>query len=192
SRDGGERDLARAANSVLPSPLWGGWRAKRAGWGRAVTHERGLITTTPTPSPSPQGGRGATECAVRSSHQVQTKPRQAGGWWGRGAHRVRASAPFGVRRSNRNRGGVVVVEPLHALAQAHLLPFARHLLGDAVLVGKARRKRARLVLARLAHHHRGALPADLLVAREGRVRLAQIPLDTPRHDATPPARHHHA
>src|SRR5262249_34089301 len=94
--------------------------------------------------------------------------------WGGEHTECALRAPSASARSNRNRGGVVVVEPLHALAQAHLLPFARHLLGDAVLVGKARRKRARLVLARLAHVHRGALPADLLVAGEGRVGLAEI------------------
>src|SRR6516225_5557132 len=61
-----------------------------------------------------------------------------------------------------------------------------------VLVGKAWRKRARLVLARLAHHHRGALPADLLVAGEGRLRLAEILVETGRDHVTVLDRHHGA
>src|SRR6266545_5127888 len=95
-------------------------------------------------------------------------------------------------QSNRNGGGVVVIEPLHSLAQAHLLPFTRDLLANAVLVGKARRKCARLVLARLAHNHRGALFADPLVSGERQVRLAEILVETGRNDITVLDRHHAA
>ena len=42
-----------------------------------------------------------------------------------------------MRRSNRNRGGGVVIEPVHPLPQADLLPLTRDLVGDPVLVGKA-------------------------------------------------------
>src|SRR5262249_38912396 len=43
---------------------------------------------------------------------------------------------------------------------------------------------ARLVLAGLADDHRGALSADVLVAREGCVRLAEILVETGRDDVT--------
>src|SRR5256886_16558121 len=93
-------------------------------------------------------------------------------------------------QSNRNGGGVVVIEPLHSLAQADLLPFTRDLLANPVLVEKARRKGARLVLARLAHNHRGALFADPLVSGESHVRLAEILVETGRNDIPVLDRHH--
>src|SRR5262249_5382631 len=48
----------------LPSPLWGGWRAKRAGWGSCGHARASPWTTTPTPNPSPQGGGEQTERAA--------------------------------------------------------------------------------------------------------------------------------
>src|SRR5262245_66237590 len=96
------------------------------------------------------------------------------------------------QRSDRDRGGVIVVEPVHALAQAHLLPLARDLVGDAVLVGERWRERTHLVLARLAHDHRGALPADFLVAGEGETRFAEILVETGRKDVSVLDRHHAA
>jgi hypothetical protein len=51
----------RAAYSILPSPLWGGSRAKRAGWGSLLWREARPATLTPTPNPSPQGGGEHTE-----------------------------------------------------------------------------------------------------------------------------------
>jgi hypothetical protein len=69
-----------AADSVLPSPLWGGWRASRqacatcaslaalrAGWGSCSDPRVSPQTWTPTPIPSPQGGGEQTEFAARDS-----------------------------------------------------------------------------------------------------------------------------
>src|SRR5262249_9031066 len=78
------------------------------------------------------------------------------------------------------------------LPQADLLPLARDLLGNPLLVGKARRKRARLVLAGLADNHRGPLPADLLIAGESQARLAEILVETGRDDIAVLDRHHAA
>src|SRR5262249_42946424 len=74
-----EVESARTANSVLPSPLWGGWRAKRAGWGAC-----GRPLTDPRPQPLPSRLRA---CPLPANLKG-TKPRQAGVWLGRGVHRV--------------------------------------------------------------------------------------------------------
>src|SRR5262249_48560861 len=54
-----------AADSVLPSPLWGGWRAQRAGWGSCSDARVSSQAWTPTPNPSPQGGGEQTEFVAR-------------------------------------------------------------------------------------------------------------------------------
>src|SRR5262249_30551755 len=95
-------------------------------------------------------------------------------------------------RSDLDRGRVVVVEPVHALLDPHLLPIARYLGRDPL--GEFWAERLLAVLMRLAHHRRGPVPPDRLVAREGARGLAEIFLETggddvgvlDRHDATLP------
>ena len=74
----------------------------------------------------------------------------------------------------RNLGGVVGVEPFHALAHALLLPVARDLGRDRAGIGERRAERRAAVLVRLAHHRGGALAPDLLVARERGRRIVEI------------------
>src|SRR5262249_43491603 len=59
-----EQNRRERQTRSLPSPLWGGWRAKRAGWGSCGHARASPRTTTPTANPSPQGGGEQTERAA--------------------------------------------------------------------------------------------------------------------------------
>ena len=52
---------AVAAASFLPSPLWGGSLAKRAGWGSSETRRQQYVNYPP-PHPSPKGGGSERPC----------------------------------------------------------------------------------------------------------------------------------
>ena len=101
----GEMELARAANSVLPSPLWGGWRAKRAGWGSCGDARASPHNNDPHPQPLPTRGRGAhrvrSEIFASSSEQTPA----GRGLVGEGST---PSARFGRLRHRRDQIAIAV------------------------------------------------------------------------------------
>src|SRR5258707_7721666 len=82
----GEVESARAANSVCSLPPCGGGLGR--GWCREIlVAPPAQNRTTPTPNPSPSRLRACPPPANLKA----TKPRQAGVWLGRGAHRARCT-----------------------------------------------------------------------------------------------------
>ena len=66
---------AAVTSSCLPSPLWGGSRAERAGWGSSEMHQR-FRTHHPPPHPSPargEGGRGRARLST-GTHRPNKTP----------------------------------------------------------------------------------------------------------------------
>src|SRR5207237_9673094 len=72
-----------------------------------------------------------------------------------------------VAALHHNGGGVMGVEPIHALAHTLLLPFARHFCGHSAWVGQRRTERRAPVFVGFPHHGGGPLAPDLLIAPQG-------------------------
>ena len=79
-----------------------------------------------------------------------------------------------------DRGRVIGVEPVLALARQRLLPVFRHGNDRFVLVGKRRVERLPSVLVRFPHDRGRPLPANVFIARHGACRIREVLLQARR------------
>src|SRR6266478_1790813 len=156
-------ESGQATNSVLPSPLWGGSRAKRAGWGSLWWREARASQRPPPPTP-PHKGEGSTPSTPHDYASSTIENSQ---------HRVLPISPFshGLSRSPLRTAVLVPAARFCARGLKLWLRYPefkgwrsaeRRTDACEASVGPARNAAGQALRRRLASHNAGRPPLGAL------------------------------